>query len=137
MRYVVLFVLRVKDTEADVMLRVTGFDLIGHEDVPFNLEYCHEELLTMKATCEALGIHIPFMFHAGETLLDSGSTIDPAKSNLDDAILMRAKRIANGFALVRHTALYSKSNTCESALTLPLLAMKSYASVETSKNILI
>jgi len=45
------------------------------------------------------------MFHAGETLLDTGGSVDPEKSNLYDAVLLKSKRIGHGFALLKHPEL--------------------------------
>jgi len=105
MWYVIVCNPTAKNIEINLLSHKTGFDLVGHENLPHKIEYYNEELHAMKATCEALYIHIPFMFHAEETLLDSGGTMDTTKSNLYDAVLLRTKRIANGFALSKHTAL--------------------------------
>lgn len=59
----------------------------------------------MVQTCKDLNISIPFMFHAGETLLDLGGSKDPNKSNLYDAVLFNAKRIGHGFSLLKHPIL--------------------------------
>ena len=48
---------------------------------------------------------IPLLFHAGETLLDTGGSYDPTKSNLIDAVALGAKRIGHGFALMNHPKL--------------------------------
>lgn len=42
------------------------------------------------------------MFHAGETLLDTGGSNNPRMSNLYDAVLLKSKRIGHGFALMKH-----------------------------------
>lgn len=55
-----------------------------------------------------LRIEIPFMFHAGETLLDTGGSRTPANSNLFDALLLNSKRIGHGFSLVKHPELSAK-----------------------------
>ncbi|KAF2432477.1 Metallo-dependent hydrolase [Tothia fuscella] len=84
---------------------ICGFDLVGAEDRPNHIGYYRDELLAMMETCKDLGITIPFMFHAGETLLDSGGSKNPANSNLYDAVLFNAKRIGHGFSLLKHPVL--------------------------------
>jgi adenosine deaminase CECR1 len=59
----------------------------------------------MVQKCKILGIEIPFMFHAGETLLDTGGSKDTANSNLYDAVLFNAKRVGHGFSLLNHPVL--------------------------------
>lgn len=59
-------------------------------------------------TCDTLGIEIPFMFHAGETLLDTGGTKDPQNSNLYESVLLKAKRVGHGFALTKHPKLIER-----------------------------
>jgi len=59
-------------------------------------------------TCKDLNLEIPFMFHAGETLLDTGGSKDPANSNLYEAVLLNSKRIGHGFALMKHPKLVEK-----------------------------
>jgi adenosine deaminase CECR1 len=82
-----------------------GFDLVGAEDRPNHIGYYKEELLAMVETCERLKIKIPFLFHAGETLLDMGGSKDPENSNLYDAVLFNAKRIGHGYSLLKHPVL--------------------------------
>jgi adenosine deaminase CECR1 len=48
------------------------------------------------------------MFHAGETLLDTGGSSDPQNSNLYDAVALNSKRIGHGFALMKHPHLVEK-----------------------------
>lgn len=48
------------------------------------------------------------MFHAGETLLDTGGSSDPQNSNLYDAVALSSKRIGHGFALMKHPHLVEK-----------------------------
>lgn len=48
------------------------------------------------------------MFHAGETLLDTGGSSDPQNSNLYDAVALNSKRIGHGFALMKHPHLIEK-----------------------------
>jgi adenosine deaminase CECR1 len=84
---------------------ICGFDLVGAEDRPNHIGFYRDELLDMISQCRSEKIDIPFMFHAGETLLDMGGSADPAKSNLYDAVLLNAKRIGHGFSLLRHPVL--------------------------------
>ncbi|KAI7457978.1 hypothetical protein KC357_g9298, partial [Hortaea werneckii] len=58
---------------------------------------------------------IPFMFHAGETLLDTGGSSNPDNSNLYDSLLLHCKRIGHGYSLLKHPLLikkYKKQNIC-------------------------
>lgn len=57
---------------------------------------------------------IPFMFHAGETLLDTGGSDDPTNSNLYDAAALGSKRIGHGFALLKHPHLVKRFKRDES-----------------------
>jgi adenosine deaminase CECR1 len=84
---------------------ICGFDLVGAEDRPNHIGFYRDELLEMISQCRDDGIEIPFMFHAGETLLDTGGSTDPANSNLYDAVLLNAKRIGHGFSLLKHPRL--------------------------------
>jgi adenosine deaminase CECR1 len=81
---------------------VLGFDLVGAEDRKNHIGYYRKELLAFRATCKKMELDIPFMFHAGETLLDTGGSSDPKNSNLYDAVLLESKRIGHGFALMKH-----------------------------------
>lgn len=87
---------------------VCGFDLVGAEDRPNHIGFYRDELLAMVETCRKLDIEIPFLFHAGETLLDTGGSKDPGKSNLFDAVLFNAKRIGHGYSLLKHPVLVEK-----------------------------
>ncbi|OQO06612.1 hypothetical protein B0A48_08397 [Cryoendolithus antarcticus] len=92
---------------------ICGFDLVGAEDRPNNVSFYADLLVAFKKTCKSLELDIPFMFHAGETLLDTGGSKDPRNSNLYDSLLLGAKRIGHGYALVKHPLLiekYKKSN---------------------------
>ncbi|KAF8590054.1 adenosine deaminase-related growth [Ramaria rubella] len=80
---------------------IAGFDLVGDENVLRPLTYYLEPLLRFKEKQKELGIDIPFLFHAGETLGD-GNHVD---ENLFDAILLGTKRIGHGFSLVKHPTL--------------------------------
>ncbi|KAL1797896.1 hypothetical protein ACET3X_004502 [Alternaria dauci] len=81
---------------------ICGFDLVGAEDRPNHIGFYKKELNAFKNTCDELEIEIPFMFHAGETLLDTGGSDDPTNSNLYDAVALKSKRIGHGFALMKH-----------------------------------
>ncbi|KAM5538028.1 hypothetical protein V8D89_008225 [Ganoderma adspersum] len=77
---------------------ICGFDLVGHEDPLNPLTYYMRPLKTFVKRQKELGLDIPFIFHAGETLGDG----TPADMNLYDAILLGTKRIGHGFSLVKH-----------------------------------
>ncbi|OBZ69171.1 Adenosine deaminase CECR1-A [Grifola frondosa] len=80
---------------------LAGFDLVGHED---SLRPLIDYIVPLKKFVERqkeLGIDIPFIFHAGETLGDGTA----ADMNLYDAILLDTKRIGHGFSLVKHPRL--------------------------------
>ncbi|KAJ9658546.1 hypothetical protein H2201_007753 [Coniosporium apollinis] len=87
---------------------ICGFDLVGAEDRPNHIGFYKDELLAFVETCKSLKIDIPFMFHAGETLLDTGGSKDPQNSNLYDSVLLNAKRIGHGYSLPRHPLLMEK-----------------------------
>ncbi|KZT26489.1 Metallo-dependent hydrolase [Neolentinus lepideus HHB14362 ss-1] len=80
---------------------IAGFDLVGHEDSLHPLIYYIPQLLRFQERQKELGIHVPFIFHAGETLGDG----TPADVNLYDAILLGTKRIGHGFSLAKHPKL--------------------------------
>jgi adenosine deaminase CECR1 len=69
-----------------------GFDLIGSEDDLRPLVDYIGPLLRFQARQKELGIDIPFIFHAGETLGDGTKADD----NLYDALLLGTKRIGHG-----------------------------------------
>ena len=58
------------------------------------------------------------MFHAGESLLDTGGSSDPDKSNLYDALLLNSKRIGHGYALLKHPILIEKYKAANISLEL-------------------
>ena len=87
---------------------VSGFDLVGAEDRPNHIGYYGTELIAFKNNCKRENLDIPFLFHAGETLIDTGGSDDPSKSNLIDAIALGAKRIGHGFSLMKHPELVKK-----------------------------
>jgi adenosine deaminase CECR1 len=84
---------------------ICGFDLVGAEDRPNHIGFYADLLVDMQRRCHEATLDIPFMFHAGETLLDTGGGSDPANSNLYDAVLLNAKRIGHGFSLLKHPTL--------------------------------
>jgi adenosine deaminase CECR1 len=75
---------------------------VGAEDRKNHIGYYRKELLAFRKTCKKMKLDIPFMFHAGETLLHTGGSSDPKNSNLYDAVLLKSKRIGHGFALMKH-----------------------------------
>jgi adenosine deaminase CECR1 len=78
---------------------------VGAEDRPNHIGFYKDELVAFKKTCEELKIEIPFLIHAGETLLDTGGSADPHNSNLYDAVVLKAKRIGHGYSLMKHPRL--------------------------------
>ncbi|GAB7356179.1 hypothetical protein MBLNU459_g6768t1 [Dothideomycetes sp. NU459] len=94
---------------------ICGFDLVGAEDRPQNIAYFSELLLAFQSTCKSLGLDIPFLFHAGESLLDTGGTNCSENSNLYDALLLGTKRIGHGLAILKHPLLlqqYKEQGIC-------------------------
>jgi adenosine deaminase CECR1 len=87
---------------------ICGFDLVGAEDRPNSVGFYADLLLAFQETCSELKISIPFMFHAGETLIDTGGSSKPENSNLYDSLLLHAKRIGHGYALLKHPLLVEK-----------------------------
>lgn len=71
---------------------IAGFDLVGEEDALRPLIDYIKPLLRFQARQKELGLDIPFIFHAGETLGDGTK----ADVNLYDAILLGTKRIGHG-----------------------------------------
>ncbi|RPB02991.1 Metallo-dependent hydrolase [Choiromyces venosus 120613-1] len=80
---------------------ICGFDMVGCEDRGNPIKHYLNELLEFRRTCDAAGLDIPFLFHAGETLRHGESTDE----NLFDAILLGSKRIGHGYGLARHPTL--------------------------------
>ena len=94
---------------------VCGFDLVGAEDRPNHIGFYADLLVGFQDTCDELGISIPFMFHAGESLLDCGGSSSPDNSNLYDSLLLKCKRIGHGYSLLKHPMLvekYKKQGIC-------------------------
>lgn len=74
------------------ILFTSGFDLVGYEnDLRPIIDYI-EPLLRFQQRQKELGLDIPFIFHAGETLGDGTMADD----NLYDALLLGTKRIGHG-----------------------------------------
>ncbi|KAK5151463.1 hypothetical protein LTS14_009306 [Recurvomyces mirabilis] len=97
---------------------ICGFDLVGAEDRRNPISFYADLLVGFTETCKKLKISIPFMFHAGETLLDAGGTANPDNSNLYDALLLNCKRIGHGYALLKHPMLIEKYKQQNIALEL-------------------
>ncbi|KAF2873605.1 hypothetical protein BDV95DRAFT_348410 [Massariosphaeria phaeospora] len=87
---------------------ICGFDLVGAEDRENHIGYYSEELVAFQETCKQNNLEIPFLFHAGETLLDTGGSNKPENSNLFDAVALNSKRIGHGFSLLKHPGLVKK-----------------------------
>jgi adenosine deaminase CECR1 len=87
---------------------ICGFDLVGAEDRRNSIGFYADLLVAFANTCKELNITIPFLFHAGESLLDTGGSRDPNNSNLYDAFILNSKRIGHGYALLRHPMLLEK-----------------------------
>lgn len=80
---------------------ISGYDLVGQEDLGRPLSDVAPELVWFREQAERLNLTIPFFFHAGETLGDGNST----DYNLVDAILFNTRRIGHGFSLYKHPQL--------------------------------
>ena len=80
---------------------ICGFDMAGQEYSGHSLSHWIPELLEMRRKCDELGIDLPFIFHAGETLAHGGDT----DLNLVDAILLGTKRIGHGYSMTKHPVL--------------------------------
>jgi adenosine deaminase CECR1 len=88
---------------------------VGAEDRPNHIGFYKKELKAFQKACNEKSLDIPFMFHAGETLLDTGGSAKPENSNLYDAVALGARRIGHGFALLKHPHLveeFKKSDIC-------------------------
>lgn len=92
-----------------------GFDLVGAEDRPNSIGFYRDELIAFQKACKEKNLEIPFLFHAGETLLDTGGSDDPENSNLYDAVLLKSKRIGHGFALMKHPHLLENFRKTETS----------------------
>ena len=78
--------------ELELIFVLVGFDLVGPEDTTKPIIDYLVPLLRFKDRQKELGLEIPFIFHAGETLGDGTAADD----NLYDAILLGTKRIGHG-----------------------------------------
>ncbi|MCJ1412946.1 hypothetical protein MMC19_007047 [Ptychographa xylographoides] len=80
---------------------ISGFDLVGQEDLGRPLVDLTPEIFWFRKRCVEAGVEIPFFFHAGECLGDGDGTDE----NLFDAILLGTRRIGHGFSLFKHPLL--------------------------------
>ncbi|KAL9117736.1 MAG: hypothetical protein Q9187_005726 [Circinaria calcarea] len=80
---------------------ISGFDLVGQEDMGRPLVDLTPELFWFRKRCLEEGVDIPFFFHAGECLGDG----DETDENLFDAVLLGTRRIGHGFSLYKHPLL--------------------------------
>jgi len=78
--------------------RVVGFDLVEEEDRTHGTLFFAEEILAARREAERRGLALPLFLHSGETSRASSE-------NLYDALLLGARRIGHGLALVRHPLL--------------------------------
>ncbi|KAI9448908.1 hypothetical protein BJY52DRAFT_1309800 [Lactarius psammicola] len=80
---------------------IAGFDIVGDENEARPLIDYIKPLLAFKQRVKDLGLDLPLLLHAGETLSDGGK----ADNNLYDALLLGTKRIGHGFSIVKHPKL--------------------------------
>jgi len=80
---------------------ISGYDLVGQEDMGRPLKDLVPELFWFKKQCAQEGVELPFFFHAGECLGDG----DETDNNLFDAVLLGTRRIGHGFSLYKHPLL--------------------------------
>lgn len=60
-----------EDRQAAITLTfIKGFDVVGPEDTMRPLIDYVEPLLAFREKCDSMGVDLPFIFHAGETLGD-------------------------------------------------------------------
>lgn len=78
--------------------RVKGFDLVEEEDRTHTNLFYVEELLAARRQAEQRGITLPLYLHSGESNWAENE-------NLYDAILLGARRIGHGLALIKHPLL--------------------------------
>ena len=71
---------------------IAGFDIVGDENVALPLTDYLPQLLAFNEEVKTLGLDLPLLLHAGETLSDGGSP----DNNMYDAILLGTKRIGHG-----------------------------------------
>nr|ACO10586.1 Cat eye syndrome critical region protein 1 homolog precursor [Caligus rogercresseyi] len=89
---------------------VRGFDLVGQEDKGQPLLSFIATLLKMKK----MDPELAFVFHAGETNWEGGST----DLNLLDALLLNTTRIGHGYALTKHPLLKRLAKEKNTALEI-------------------
>ncbi|MCJ1473932.1 hypothetical protein MMC13_002588 [Lambiella insularis] len=80
---------------------ISGFDLVGQEDLGRSLVDLTPELFWFRKRCVEAGVELPFFFHAGECLGDG----DETDENLFDAILLGTRRLGHAFSLHKHPLL--------------------------------
>jgi adenosine deaminase CECR1 len=80
---------------------ICGFDIAGQEDAGHSLSHWIPELLEMRRKCDELGVDLPFIFHASETLDHGGDT----DSSLIDVILLGTIKIDHGYSMTKHPVL--------------------------------
>jgi adenosine deaminase CECR1 len=80
---------------------ISGYDLVGQEDLGRPLKDLLPELFWFRKQCAQEGVEIPFFFHAGECLGDGSET----DQNLFDAILLGTRRIGHGYSIYKHPLL--------------------------------
>jgi adenosine deaminase CECR1 len=78
--------------------RVVGFDLVDEEDRTHSTLFFAPELLDARLEAGRRGLTLPLFLHSGETSRAEDG-------NLYDAVLLGARRIGHGLALVRHPLL--------------------------------
>jgi hypothetical protein len=84
-----------------------GFDLVGYEDPGITLHQYLPELLWFRQKVAALGLDIPFILHAGETLSDGG----PVDENVGNRWGFHFREVIGSYrfslaAIRRHSAGY-------------------------------
>jgi adenosine deaminase CECR1 len=86
---------------------ICGFDMCGQEDTGYSLKHWIPSLLKMRQKCDAIGLDLPFILHAGETLSHETET----DANLYDALLLNCKRIGHGYSIYKHPLLMELCKT--------------------------
>lgn len=100
-----------------------GFDLVGQEDLGVPLvEFMHELAEIQKS--------IPLFLHAGETNWYGTSSDE----NLFDAIVLGAKRIGHGYAIVKHPLLIEEVKKRKIALEVNVISNSVLKLVEDVRN---
>jgi adenosine deaminase CECR1 len=78
--------------------RIKGFDLVEEEDRTNTTVFFINELLAVRRDAERRGTTLPFYLHSGESTWAENE-------NLYDAVLLGARRIGHGLALIKHPLL--------------------------------